>query len=222
MNARLRSLCRRLGTSVILTTLATAAYWLIVRPWFLRWGATDEELECRLPGHELVPEPAVNNTQAATIDAPPEDVWPWVAQIGQGRAGFYSYRSLERIIGTDPHSADRIVQEYQDLEEGDEIAFAPTEYWAGSSDSWPIVDEIVENESLVLRFPSDPPSYVWTFQLTPLGDDRTRLLTRVRSRQKPTPLGRLREGLTGEFVHFLIQRKMLFGIKDRAEQRAAQ
>ena len=147
---------------------------------------------------------------------------PWLVQIGQRRAGFYGYDWLERVIGTDAHSADNIVPEYQDLTEGDKIAFAPTEYWAGSSDSWPIVEEIVENDRLVLRFLSDPPSYVWTFQLTPLCDDRTRLVTRVRSRQKPTLLGRLLEGLTGEPVHSLIQRKMLLGVEERVERRSAQ
>ena len=220
-DGKLRSLGRWLGRGV-LAALAIAVYWLVVRPWFLGWGATEEERKRRLPGHELVPEPAVNNTQATTIDAPPQSVWPWLVQIGQGRAGFYSYDWLERVIGTDPRNTDRIVPEYQTLNEGDEIAFAPREYWAGSSDAWPVVDEIVENDRLVLRTPTDPPSYVWTFQLTPLGDDRTRLVTRVRSRQKTTPLGRLRVGLTGESIHFLIQRKMLLGVKERAEQRPAE
>lgn len=208
-----------LSVGAILAGVLHVAYWKFVRPWYLHWGTTEAERQRQLPGHDFVPVPAVQNTQAVTIDAPPEAVWPWLIQIGAGRAGFYSYGWLERLIGTDERAADRIVSEYQDLEEGEEVAFAPTDRWAGSSPAWPVVAELVENERLVLRPPGDRPSYVWSFQLTSAEAGQTRLVTRVRSRQKSTVVGRLIDGLTAEPAHFLIQRKMLLGIKNRSEQK---
>lgn len=214
-----RSLVGSLSIGAALAVVLHVAYWRFIRPWYLHWGTTESERQRQLPGHTLVPAPAVQNTQAVTIDAPPEAVWPWLIQMGAGRAGFYSYDWLERLIGTDEGDADRIVPEYQDLGEGDEVAFSPTDRWAGST-SWPVVTELVENERLVLQPPGDPPSYVWSFQLSSIEQSQTRLITRVRSRQKPTGIGRFVDGLTAEPAHFFIQRKMLLSIKDRAEQQA--
>lgn len=78
---------------------AAAAYVAVARPWLRRWGATPDELEKPLPGDELVPDPGVVTTRAVTIDAPVEEVWPWLAQIGQDRGGFYSYEWLENLAG---------------------------------------------------------------------------------------------------------------------------
>ena len=91
----------------------------------LRWGATDTELNTALPGDELVPHADLTATRAVTVDAGADDVWPWIAQLGQGRGGFYSYDVLENLVGLDIHSADRIVPEWQRIEVGDEVRFHP-------------------------------------------------------------------------------------------------
>lgn len=206
----------------VITALAAlgGSYWFAIRPWFLRWGATPDEVDRTLPGHALAPDPAVNSTQAVTVDAPPGAIWPWLVQIGQGRGGFYSYDWLEQLVGADIHNVDRIVPEHQTLTEGDEVLLAPRDYWLGSPDSWPIVADIEEADHIVLRPPTEPPSYVWTFQLEPYEGSKTRLIARMRSPQEPTIWGRIVQGLTWEPVHFLMQREMLLGIKTRAERQA--
>lgn len=195
-------------------------YWLVVRPWFLGWGATDAELTRDLPGHDLVPADAVTSTQAVTVDAPPEAVWPWLVQIGQGRGGFYSYDWLEQLVGADIHNVDRIVPEYQSLEAGDEVLLAPKDYPLGSPDSWPVVADLEVERYLVLRPPTNPPGYVWTFYLDPVEESRTRLVARMSSPRRPTVWGRFVEGITWEPAHFLMQRKMLLGIGRLAEEYA--
>ena len=79
----------------------------ILRPKRIRWGATDDEVQQTVPGDELVPQPKWSYTQAITIRAPAAEVWPWLVQMGQGRGGFYSYESLENLVGCDIHNTDR-------------------------------------------------------------------------------------------------------------------
>src|SRR5262245_61191325 len=88
-----------------------AAYVFLVRPWHLRWGATAEEVTETLPGDDLVADPKTQATHAVTIDAPPEAVWPWLVQIGQDRAGFYSYTWLEDLFGCRMRNTYRVVPE---------------------------------------------------------------------------------------------------------------
>ena len=93
------------GAAVIGT--AVAAYILLVRRWQLRWGATEEERDAALPGDDLIANPDLLATRAITMSAPADQIWPWIAQLGQGRGGFYSYDALENLVGCDIHSADR-------------------------------------------------------------------------------------------------------------------
>jgi len=79
----------------------------ILRPWRIKWGATDDEIRRTLPGDELVPQPQWSYTQAITIRASATEVWPWLVQIGQGRGGFYSYEWLENLVGCDTPPAQR-------------------------------------------------------------------------------------------------------------------
>ena len=106
-------------------TAALVAYALFVRPWHLGWGATKEELQMSLPGDDLVRHPKLNATHAITINAPVEDVWPWLVQVGQKRGGFYSYTWLENLVGCHMRNADQIVAEWQDLKVGDEVWLHP-------------------------------------------------------------------------------------------------
>jgi hypothetical protein len=102
-----------------------AGYALLLRRRLLRWGATDEECKAPLPGDDLIPEPDLMATRAITVHASADRVWPWIAQLGQGRGGFYTYDLLENLVGCDIHSADRIVPEWQDIEAGNEVKLHP-------------------------------------------------------------------------------------------------
>ena len=98
---------------------------------YLRWGATDQEVGDSLPGDDLVPNADMIATRAITIRAAADQVWPWIAQLGQGRGGFYSYDRLENLVGCNIHSSNRILLEWQDIKVGDEIRLAPQVGLAG-------------------------------------------------------------------------------------------
>ncbi len=97
-------------------------YFRFIRPWQLRWGATDEEVARAMSGDEVVKQPTFNATRAVTIQARPEEIWPWLVQIGCKRAGWYSYDWIDNL---GIPSANRIVPELQHLEVGDLIPFSP-------------------------------------------------------------------------------------------------
>ena len=105
--------------------IAVPVYVFLVRPWHLRWGASEAEVAKFLPGDDLVPQPKLSATHAITIHAPISQVWPWLVQLGQGRGGFYSYDWLENLFGCDIHNADRILSQYQNLKAGDGIRTHP-------------------------------------------------------------------------------------------------
>src|SRR5690606_2165248 len=108
------------GRAIVLGAAVGAVASLpLLRGWAMTFGATDAELEAKLPGDELTPGADVVATRGITIAAPPERVWPWLVQIGQGRGGFYSYDALENLVGLDITSADRVEARWQDLAVGD-------------------------------------------------------------------------------------------------------
>lgn len=216
---------RRWPAAVVAAGTAAAGYRHLVVPWQSRWGATDEEAAGPLPGDELVAEPAAQATRAITIDAPPEDVWPWVAQLGADRGGFYSYDRLENAFGLGIHSADRIVPEWQDRAPGD-LVHAD----AAGRGGWYVM-EVRPVDALVLQMadiPAGRPArrdvhlrweFLWTFAVRPGPQGTTRLLVRERAgfgsrvtRLALAPLG---------LVSFVMTRATLRGIKARAEGRVA-
>src|SRR5271165_7309799 len=105
--------------------IAAATYVLVARPRHLRWGASARECGASLPGDDLIVSPDLTATRAITVRASAGQVWPWIAQLGQGRGGFYSYDFLENLAGCDIHSADRVVPEWLDIKIGDEIKLGP-------------------------------------------------------------------------------------------------
>jgi len=117
-----------LGELAGFTIPAVVGYAFALRPWMLRWGTTREEAGRALPGDELVARPRYQQTHAVTIQAPPARVWPWLAQLGQGRGGLYSYDWLENRFGCDLRSADRIRPEWQRLEAGDTVRLVPEDF----------------------------------------------------------------------------------------------
>jgi hypothetical protein len=190
---------RRPGMASTAGVLATGLYALKVRPWMLQWGATRSESEATLPGDELAPRP-VGPTRAVTIDAPVEAVWPWLAQIGQDRGGFYSYEWLENLAGCRMRNAERIHPEWQIREIGEKVMLHPA---FGLE-----VGRFDQRRALVLEG--------WgAFVIEPLDTRRTRLLARGRA-----PAARLAGayGLLIEIPHFVMERRMLLGIKERAER----
>jgi hypothetical protein len=199
------------GTAVI---GGAAAYLLVVRPWQLRWGATDEEMDATLAGDDLIPNPDLMATRAITVHTAADQVWPWIAQLGQGRGGFYSYDALENLVGCHIHSADRVVPDWQDLKVGDQIKLHP-EVGLG-------VTAVEPGRALVLRggvpMGAVPPPYdtTWAFVLREQADGTTRLLVRERYAytQRWAPL--LVEPVA--VVAFVMSQRMLRGIRDRAER----
>ena len=191
---------------------ALASYIYLIRPWHLRWGATPEESSESLPGDELVPNPKATATHAITINAPVMYVWSWLVQMGQDKGGFYSYSWLENMVGCHIRNADRIVPEFQHLHKGDTVRLHPK--------APPLPVEICEPfRAIVLGSNTRSPG-TWGFYLKELGENRTRLIVRGRSCwREPSPLNWLGHYVVFEPAHFIMERKMLLGIKERAEQR---
>jgi len=200
---------------------AFAAYNYKLRPWHLRWGATDEELTEILPGDEIKPEAGIRVTHAVTIDAPAATVWKWLVQLGQGRGGFYSYDWLENVFGLQIHNTGEIKPEWQTLKIGDFVRGAHPDWLGGrfrNKAGWTVV-RMDENRALVLRDEIEQGS--WAFVLKPLNDNQTRLIIRARG-DKPATLGTkiFHYGLM-EPAHFIMERKMLLTLKRRAEEFSA-
>jgi len=188
---------------LVCTAAATLTYAAVVRPWIGRWGATAAEAGKPLPGDDLVPEPSFTATRAITIAAPPQAVWPWLAQLGQGRGGFYSYAWLENLVGCRMRNADRIHSEWQSLVPGDEVRMHPQ--------APPLVVRSVRPLAVLVL--GEPGIFSWAFVLQPDDGRHTRLLVRSRGTfGLPRLLGYLLEP-----GHFAMERRMLLGIRERAE-----
>jgi hypothetical protein len=193
--------------------VAAAAYILLARRRQLRWGTIDQEPDGPLPGDDLIPNPNLVATRAITVRASAEHIWPWIAQLGQGRGGFYSYDFLENLVGCDIHSADRIVPEWQEVVVGDEVKLHPEVALA--------VAVLEPRRSLVLRggipmgnTPS-PFDNTWAFVLRERPDGTTRLLVRERYAYL-RPWAPLIVEPTAVLA-FVMSERMLRGIRDRAE-----
>jgi hypothetical protein len=193
---------------------AAATYIVLARPRQLRWGATDEELEASLPGDDLIEGADLTATRAITIRAPAGAVWPWIAQLGQGRGGFYSYDFLENLARCDIHSADRVRPEWQDIGVGDEVRLAP--------EVGLVVAAVERGQSLVLRggIPmgkaAPPYDFTWAFALRGQPGETTRLLVRERYAYTRSWARLIVE--PSEAISFVMSQKMLRGIRDRAER----
>jgi hypothetical protein len=200
---------------------ALAAYNYRIRPWHLRWGATDEELIEFLPGDEVKPDAGIQVTHAITIDAPPETVWKWLVQIGQDRGGFYSYDWIENLFGLQVHNTEEIKADWQTLRVGDFVRSAHRDWLGGrfkNKAGWFVV-RMEENHALVLRDEIEHGS--WAFILRPVDAGKTRLIIRARG-DKPAnlPMKLFSYGFF-EPAHFIMERKMLLTLKKRAEEFSA-
>lgn len=200
--------------SAMAAVAAAAAYRIHLQPWMYRWGARDDEVLGAMPGDDVVEDPTRRTTRAITIDAATHDVWPWLAQIGEHRGGFYSYSLLERAFGADIHNAGTIHPEWQQLEVGDTVWLA-SRYGPAARQ---IVAEIDPEKSLVLMSPNDfdrvhhgvKATGCWSFALRP--DDGG--LTRLVVRGSGDPVGHF----WFDIPHFVMEQKMMRGIRARAER----
>ena len=194
-------------------TLLLAGLCVVYGRWLRRpiltWGATQAEADASLPGDELQPDSDGVATRAIWVDAPAAAVWPWLAQMGPSpRGGAYTYDWVENLLGLDMHSADHVLPEFQHPEVGDTIGYGTNRMRV----------ERVEPEH-VLAWRSEDGNWVWTFALEER-DGRTRLISRNRFRL-PTLLSRVGM-LPMEPGSLVMERKMLLGIKQRAERLAVE
>jgi len=209
------------GTFIIAAALLTP----FLRSRRTKWGATDAELHRSLSSDDLVPHPKWGWTNAITIRASAAEVWPWLMQMGQGRGGMYSYEWLENLVGCDIHNADRIIPAFQHLEVEDGIRLHPKV-------SIPIA-AIEPCRALVLHVRANtqtgntfdltdtiPEKYLnmsWVFFLDELDEGTTRLISRWRGDYNPSLGNALIYRVFTEPISFVMDRKMLLGIKERAE-----
>lgn len=219
---------RFLYKAVGAAAIGTLAYAFLIRPWHLHWGATEEETASTLPGDELLQHSRMQTTRAITIEASAAEIWPWLVQMGQGRGGLYSYDWLENLVGCDIHSADTIIPDLQGLQVGDTFRLGPEGY------PFFTVASIQPERELVLAAGLEPhdevspepaptmseyvPGATWAFVLRPVDEKRTRLIVRLRGDWEASPAMTLFNRALLEPAHFVMERKMIYGIKDRAEQ----
>jgi hypothetical protein len=186
------------------------AYWFPARRWFSRWGTTPEELARVMPGDALIPNPTDMSMQAVTVNAPPEDIWPWLVQIGYQRGGLYSYDWLDRLFGfLDRPSATRILPEFQQLAVGDKIP------WDARGAEL-TVDVMEPLRALALSYKARGFQWVWQFGLYPLDGQRTRFVTRGTEHVPRTLVWWLGMRMM-EPAAFVMTRRFLLGVKERAE-----
>ena len=187
---------------------AGALYVLVVRPRSARWGATDDEAARLLPGDGVVPGRAYVATRAITVDAPPEDVWPWIVQMGSGRGGWYA---LDRLDNGGVPSADEVIPRLQDLHVGDLIPMVP------GKDIGPRVLEMEPGRRMLWATDDE---FTWEWVLEPLDGGRTRLISRIRERYPPLLSRKMLYALVASTGDVVMNWTQLKRIKRRAERLA--
>ena len=171
--------------------------------------ASREERKRRLLGDDLIPDAGVQSTHGVTIDASVDQVWPWIAQIGQGRGGFYSYSWLENLIGCQIKNANQIHPEWQHLDVGQQVMLHPK--------ANPLIVVGFEPESCLLLMQRSPMRWTWGFYLLPNSTGNCRLLIRTRVGWN-RGVTRLLLSPAISLGHYIMERKMLTGIRKRAER----
>ena len=203
-----------LVTAILVLTMAVS-YWFPLRRWMGHWGSTSLELGRVMAGDGLIARPEFTYTMAVTVNARAEQIWPWLVQIGYQRGGLYSYDWLDRLFGfLDRPSANRVLPEFQRLAVGDKIP-------VGRGPNWPVA--VVEpKRALVLDMRNmNGFDWVWQFGLYSVDDKRTRLVS--RSMVRPHGVWEwMFSVLAIEPAGFLMTRRMLLGLKQRAEELRAE
>jgi len=190
--------------SLIFVVSLAATLWFIYRPWALTWGSTNEEIARPMPGDAVLAQPTFNATRAVTIAATPEEIWPWIVQIGYRRAGFYSYDLLDN---DGIPSSERILPEYQTLKVDDLIPLSKTADVR--------VTELDPPRFMVLVFEVEGTwsDATWVWGLYPEDASHTRLVTRLRADARG-----VRSRVFLDLGEIIMMRKCMLGIKRRAER----
>ncbi len=198
---------------------------LFLKPFRDRWGLSKEETKRSFPGDEFVEEPKSQFTHAIKINASAQQVWPWIAQIGQGRGGFYSYEALEELAGLHIRNADEILPEFQNPQLGDLIPF-------GQGEAYPLIvcekdkamaighcRDLDRNEAYDPEVQKSENNFQvsWLWYVEPLDEQHSRFISRNRVTYTSSFKNKLLFGLLAEPVIFAMDRKMCYGIKRRAE-----
>lgn len=191
--------------TVISLFILALIYRTRLRPWQLRWGATDEEIKRAMPGDDIVGQPSFNATRAVTIQATSEQIYPWIVQMGMTRAGWYSYDLLDNLGRP---SAESILPEHQKIQVGDLIPLSP------DGKQGMRVKEFQQNQSMVWWDQKGDSSWVWG--IYPEGEAASRLVTRIRVKYRLFSPA-LFFNLLVEFGDLVMMRQCLLGIKRRAE-----
>ena len=203
--------------SLIIAAAIYGAVAVVAWPLHRTWGSNPAEHALTLPGDGAMRDPALELQHAVTINVPPEQVWPWVVQLGQDRAGFYSYDWLERAFQVDIHNASRLRAEWSMRQAGDFVRATQPDYLGGlfGPDLGWFVTEVQPNRALVL--------HQWgAFVLLPSGTAQTRLIVRSTMSDASVPAWAAAIMFTAfELPHFIMERRMLLGIKERAERRVS-
>jgi len=205
-----RALGTALGTAIVIYAAVAVVLWPIHRS----WGSSPDEHTWALPGDASGRNPALELQHAVTIDAPPEQVWPYLVQLGQDRAGFYSYDWLERAVGVRIQNVNEVRPEWQTRKAGDRVRATQTDYLGGMLGTdlgWTVTD-VQPNRALVLEH--------WgAFVLVPTEDDKTRFIIRTRVGDPKTPVWAAPlDMIAFELPHFIMERKMMLRIKALAER----
>jgi len=212
---------------ILLTVLVVAGlvYHLGLRNWCLHWGTTSAEVHASLPGDNLLPAYAGEATHAITIHATPQQIWPWLMQIGQDRSGFYSYTFLENSFGCDMPKVERLVPDWKPRAPGETVWFCNPKRFSGQGKMIPAVVEtdrafamISPNDWQSVQMGGSAHEGLWSFTLQPIGGGQTRLIARVRNGTPPTLGSRLMGRLFWEPAHFVMEQKMLRTIRDLSER----
>ena len=209
----MKKLLKIVGVLAVLGIFAIIVMFALL-PWMDRWGASESEIVATLTGDELVPSPRISYTRVISINASPEEIYPWIVQIGAERGGWYSYEWFEtNILRCEITNADRIHEIWQDLKVGDTVRMCP-----GTSGPPPYEVALLETDRAMILGHQENGEWieVWQFILLPQADSSTRLAVRSRNATQGWLWDVIRPG------EFIMARGMLLGIKERAEGIASQ
>jgi hypothetical protein len=202
---------RAIWPLVGLGSLAVAAYAFVIRPWMLHWGSTVEERARPLPGDEVEPNATYVTTRAVTIKAPAQAIWPWLVQMGQDRAGFYTHNWVERVLQSGIPDTSVIRPEWQHLEVGD--LMRTNRDIGGKPMGWPVA-AIEPGRALVVTSKSMPAgSYAFVIEATGAGTSRLIVRDRARWKWSEWPFA----ALVYEPLHAYMETGLISGVRRRAE-----
>jgi hypothetical protein len=200
--------------------LLFAEHSLVFRPWYMHWGASQVETSSVLPGDEIVPQAARQETRAITINAPAERIWPWLTQLGRDRSGFYSFDLLENLAGCRMPSIDQLRPDLQSWHAGDKLWMYPPDKAGGIG--YATLRVFLPGQAMgfgtrQIGTPiSAPENGSWSFVLIPSGANSTHLLVRGRAAATAVPATAF-DRLVFESAHFVMERRMMLGIKQLVE-----